>query len=125
MLVLFTDAVQSACGFTSAAAGPFYCPADHRVYIDLGFYRDLRQRFGAPGDFAQAYVIAPHEVGHHVQNLMGISEEVHRIRQRVSRVDSQEILTLPALGGSDPNGTVGFGAIRARAAFAEVLAFEE
>jgi len=74
-LVLFTDAVQSACGFNSAAVGPFYCPGDQKVYIDLGFYRELREKFGAPGDFAQAYVIA-HEVGHHVQNLLGISGRV-------------------------------------------------
>ena len=69
-LVVFRDAVESACGTTSSAAGPFYCPNDHRVYIDLGFYDELARRFGAPGDFAQAYVIA-HEVGHHVQNLSG------------------------------------------------------
>jgi len=82
-LVLFSGAVQSACGFAQAAVGPFYCPADHKVYIDLAFYRDLRDRFQAPGDFAQAYVIA-HEVGHHVQNQLGIAERVHTAQQRVS-----------------------------------------
>lgn len=79
-LVLFTGEVQSACGFTSSAVGPFYCPADSKVYIDLGFFRELDQRFGAPGDFAQAYVVA-HEVGHHVQNLLGISDRVSRAQQ--------------------------------------------
>ena len=84
-LVLFTGAVQSACGSASAAVGPFYCPGDAKVYIDLDFYRMLAQRFGAPGDFAQAYVIA-HEVGHHVQNLLGISEKVQAARQRADDV---------------------------------------
>ncbi|MCW5624392.1 MAG: neutral zinc metallopeptidase [Burkholderiales bacterium] len=80
-LVLFTGAVQSACGTAQSAVGPFYCPGDQKVYIDLDFYKMLAQRFGAPGDFAQAYVIA-HEVGHHVQNLLGIAEKVHVASQR-------------------------------------------
>ncbi len=80
-LVLFTGAVQSACGFAQAAVGPFYCPADQKLYIDLAFYRDLQDRFRAPGDFAQAYVIA-HEVGHHVQNLLGIAGKVQAAQQR-------------------------------------------
>jgi len=80
-LALFTDAVRSGCGVAESAMGPFYCPADQKVYIDLGFYRELKERFGAPGDFAQAYVIA-HEIGHHVQNLTGISEQVERSRGR-------------------------------------------
>jgi uncharacterized protein len=76
-LVLFTDSVRSGCGFAESAMGPFYCPADQKVYVDLGFYRELKQRFRAPGDFAQAYVVA-HEVGHHVQGLLGIEERVRR-----------------------------------------------
>ena len=85
-LVLFTGAVQSACGFAQAAMGPFYCPADRKVYIDLSFYHDLKSKMNAPGDFAQAYVIA-HEVGHHVQNLLGISDQVHNARGRVSQTE--------------------------------------
>lgn len=80
-LVLFTGATPTACGTGQSAMGPFYCPADQKVYIDLAFYRDLRERFQAPGEFAQAYVIA-HEVGHHVQNLLGISDKVHAAQQR-------------------------------------------
>jgi predicted metalloprotease len=79
-LVLFRDAVQSACGFAESATGPFYCPGDEKVYIDLGFYEDLQRRFGAPGDFAQAYVLA-HEIGHHVQNVLGTEAEVRRARE--------------------------------------------
>ena len=78
-LVLFRDAIQSACGFAESATGPFYCPADEKVYIDLGFYQELQDRFGAPGDFAQAYVLA-HEIGHHVQNLLGTEAQVRRAR---------------------------------------------
>ena len=80
-MVLFWDETQSGCGGAQSAMGPFYCPADERVYLDLGFYKELATRFGAPGDFAQAYVVA-HEVGHHVQKLMGISGKVEQARQR-------------------------------------------
>lgn len=79
-LVLFRDAVDTACGFAPAAIGPFYCPADEKVYIDLSFYDELHTRFGAPGDFAEAYVIA-HEIGHHVQNLLGIMDEVQQAQK--------------------------------------------
>lgn len=85
-LVLFRGATQTACGQGQAAMGPFYCPGDQRVYIDLGFYETLKNRLGAPGDFAQAYVIA-HEVGHHVQNLLGISAKMDQMRGRVSTAD--------------------------------------
>jgi Predicted metalloprotease len=85
-MVLFTNMVQSACGNASSAVGPFYCPGDHKVYIDLSFYQDLKNRFGAAGDFAQAYVIA-HEVGHHVQNLLGISDKLQKARGQVSEVE--------------------------------------
>ncbi|AMO74482.1 neutral zinc metallopeptidase [Pseudomonas citronellolis] len=80
-LILFNGGVNSACGFASSAVGPFYCPGDHRVYLDLGFFREMEQRFSAAGDFARAYVIA-HEVGHHVQNLLGISAKVEAARRR-------------------------------------------
>jgi len=89
-LVLFSGAVQSACGRGQAAMGPFYCPADRKVYIDLSFYRDLRERHNAPGDFAQAYVIA-HEVGHHVQNLLGIADQVQRRRTQVDATSGNKL----------------------------------
>jgi predicted metalloprotease len=89
-VVLFTDAVESACGYAESAVGPFYCPEDRKVYIDLGFYKELKDRFKAPGDFAQAYVIA-HEVGHHVQNLLGISRKVQAARARTSEAEGNRL----------------------------------
>jgi predicted metalloprotease len=89
-LVLFTGATRSACGVGQAAMGPFYCPADKNAYIDLSFYEDMRNRFKAPGDFAQAYVIA-HEVGHHVQNLLGISSQVRDMQRGMSKADANEL----------------------------------
>jgi len=89
-LVLFSGAVRSACGMASAAMGPFYCPADRKVYIDLAFFADLRRQHGAPGDFAQAYVIA-HEVGHHVQTLLGISDQVRSAQQGLGRADANAL----------------------------------
>ncbi len=89
-LVLFSDGVQSACGMQSSAVGPFYCPGDQNVYLDLTFFQDLARRHGAPGDFAQAYVVA-HEVGHHVQNLLGISDQVHRKMQGLSEGAANEL----------------------------------
>lgn len=89
-LVLFSNHVESACGMASSASGPFYCPADEKVYIDLSFYDDLQNRFRAPGDFAQAYVIA-HEVGHHIQNLMGITDKVHAQRNTLSEEEYNQL----------------------------------
>lgn len=89
-LVLFRGAVQSACGRAQAATGPFYCPGDQKVYIDLSFFDDLQRRFKAPGDFARAYVVA-HEVGHHVQNLLGIAAKVDAARQRVSEAEYNKL----------------------------------
>ena len=89
-LVLFTRAVESACGMAGSATGPFYCPSDQKVYLDLSFFEDLRTRFGATGDFAQAYVIA-HEVGHHVQTLLGISKKVHELQSRVGPAERNKL----------------------------------
>lgn len=89
-LVLFTDVVRSACGMAQAATGPFYCPADRQVYIDLGFFDELARRFGAPGDFAQAYVVA-HEVGHHLQTVLGISRDVHAQRRSLPAAESNRL----------------------------------
>jgi predicted metalloprotease len=89
-LVLFRDLVQSACGFQQAATGPFYCPLDEKLYIDLAFYEDMRAQLGAPGDFAQAYVIA-HEVGHHVQNLLGISDQVRNAQMRAGGAEANDL----------------------------------
>jgi predicted metalloprotease len=87
-LVLFRDRIDSACGLAQSSSGPFYCPRDEKVYIDLGFYDELRQRFGAPGEFAQAYILA-HELGHHVQKLIGVEEKVHAAQERNPRAANQ------------------------------------
>jgi len=89
-LVLFSEAVQSGCGMAQSGMGPFYCPLDQKVYVDMSFYNELETRFGAPGDFAQAYVIA-HEVGHHVQNLVGTAKQVQEAQQRAGKAEANEL----------------------------------
>jgi len=112
-LVLFSGAVESACGMESAAVGPFYCPPDRRVYLDLAFYDQLRQQFGAPGDFAQAYVIA-HEVGHHVQNLLGISDRAQAARERLGGSGSNRVSVETELQADCLAGVWAFHANRTR-----------
>ena len=112
-LVLFTGAVQSACGIAQSAMGPFYCPNDQAVYIDLAFYRELKDRFGAPGDFAQAYVIA-HEVGHHVQNLLGTSDKVRAAQERSDKAGANALSVGLELQADCYAGVWGYHAQRAR-----------
>jgi len=112
-MVLFSGAVQSACGTTSSAVGPFYCPNDRRVYLDLAFFDEMAHRFGATGDFAQAYVIA-HEVGHHVQNLLGVAEKVHRLRRQVSEVEGNALAVRMELQADCYAGVWGHHAKRER-----------
>ena len=113
VLVLFTDRVDSACGLASAAMGPFYCPADKKVYIDLAFFDDLQRRHGASGDFAQAYVIA-HEVGHHVQNLLGTSTEVSRAQRGLGKQGANELSVKLELQADCFAGLWGYHADRSR-----------
>jgi hypothetical protein len=112
-MVLFTGAVQSACGTASSAVGPFYCPGDHRVYLDLTFFDEMERRLGASGDFAQAYVIA-HEVGHHVQNLLGVAEKVHRLRRQVSETEANALSVRMELQADCYAGVWGYHAKRER-----------
>ncbi len=88
--MLFTGATPTACGTGQTAMGPFYCPGDHKVYIDLAFYREPKERFHAPGELAEAYVVA-HEVGHHIQNLLGIADKVHRARQQAGKAEGNAL----------------------------------
>lgn len=112
-LVLFTEGVNSACGTTSSAVGPFYCPMDHKVYLDLSFFNELSQRLGAPGDFAQAYVIA-HEVGHHVQNLLGIAKKVNRLQRNASETEGNALSVKMELQADCFAGVWGYHAKRER-----------
>lgn len=112
-MVLFTGAIHSACGTASSAVGPFYCPGDHKVYLDLSFFNELSQRLGAPGDFAQAYVIA-HEIGHHVQNLLGVAEKVSRLQQRVSTAERNALSVRMELQADCFAGVWGYHAQRNR-----------
>lgn len=112
-LVLFSGGVESACGFAQSAVGPFYCPLDEKVYIDLSFYRDLRDRFGAPGDFAQAYVIA-HEVGHHVQNQLGIMDQVQREQAGLAQVEANRLSVMLELQADCLAGVWAYNADQAR-----------
>ena len=112
-LVLFSGQVTSACGMASAAMGPFYCPGDKKVYIDLSFFDDLKRRHGAPGDFAQAYVIA-HEVGHHVQNLLGTSQQVRSAQRGLGKADANELSVSQELQADCYAGLWGYHANRSR-----------
>ena len=112
-LVLFTGATPTACGTGQTAMGPFYCPEDQKVYIDLAFYQDLKARFKAPGDFAQAYVIA-HEVGHHVQNLLGVADKVQAARSRASEAQANALSVRMELQADCLAGVWGYHADRAR-----------
>jgi predicted metalloprotease len=112
-LVLFSGAAQSACGFAEAAVGPFYCPGDQKVYLDLSFFDELHDRFGASGDFAQAYVIA-HEVGHHVQNLLGVADQVQGVRQRAGEREANALSVMMELQADCFAGVWGYHADKNR-----------
>jgi uncharacterized protein len=112
-LVLFDDAVSSACGFAQSAVGPFYCPADEMLYLDLAFFRELHERFGAPGEFARAYVIA-HEVGHHVQTLLGLTDQVRAAQARASRAEANALQVRMELQADCLAGVWGYHAHRSR-----------
>jgi predicted metalloprotease len=111
-LVLYTDMTRTGCGLGSAASGPFYCPSDHKVYLDLGFFEELR-RLGAPGDFARAYVIA-HEVGHHVQNLLGTMDEVNSVRVNADRTEANKLSVMLELQADCYAGVWAYHARKAR-----------